>query len=89
MNGARSSVIRDNAISVGWQGVLLNSEASRNLVIGNSILAIQEGGIALEAGVRANTIRSNLVACAAERSCLTVDIQPEEMEMNTIQDNRP
>jgi hypothetical protein len=89
MEGARLSAIKENAFSSGWQGVLLNREAYRNLVANNSMIGIQAAGIALEPGVQNNTIRANDVLCARDTACLTVDAQPGELETNAIQGNRP
>ncbi len=89
LDGARLSNVRENAISSGWQGVLLKSEASRNLVANNSILGIQQGGVSLEPGVQGNTIRSNTVLCAYDAPCVTVDAGPAEVEANTVKENRP
>jgi hypothetical protein len=69
--------------------VLLKAGANHNLVAGNSMLGMQQAGIALEPGVWGNTIRANDVLCAVEAACLTVDAQPAEMAANTIKGNRP
>jgi parallel beta-helix repeat protein len=83
------NAVHDNAIQANYQGIQLGMETGHNTVKGNTILGVSAAGIALEPGVAGNRVSGNLVLCAFETSCLTVDAGSEATEMNTIAGNRP
>ena len=81
--------VRNNAIHAAWQGVLLGQDAWNNSVQINTILGVEQSGIALEPGVTGNRIVANRVLCAPGASCLTVDASEDLAEYNQIAGNKP
>jgi parallel beta-helix repeat protein len=81
--------VSENIIHASHQGILLVQGSWENMLQMNTILGVSRAGIALESGVKDNSILTNRVSCAPGTSCLTVDATPEVVEMNTIAENLP
>lgn len=81
--------VTQNDLKGQWQGVLLTSPSSANMVNRNRIKGVESAGIALEPGTSENMIIRNQVTCALGVDCLTVDADEQTWLVNHIVGNRP
>jgi len=82
LEGAVGSRISENTFSSGWFGVLLTAEAAQNQVLDNSLLGVEQAGVALQGGATDNTVGGNRVLCAQGRECQELQIDSELASSN-------
>lgn len=81
--------VAQNDLKGQWQGVLLTSPSSANMVNRNRIKGVESSGIALEPGTFENMIIRNQVSCAPGLDCLTVDADEQTLAVNHVVGNQP
>lgn len=86
---AKKCQAAQNNLKGSWQGVLLTSPSSENIVIRNRIKGVESSGVALEPGTYKNTIIRNVVICATGADCLTVDADKPTLADNHVVGNQP
>jgi len=80
--------VKENYIQASHRGIMLQG-SSENTIEQNIFLGIGQSGIALESGSTGNAILSNRVSCAENVQCLTIYVDPNIGDLNTIEGNLP